>query len=102
MAHDNGHGQPLAFKEGVPIIGQAFTIKNWFLTVMGVCNCGHPEPVLIAGQFGSGVGQCPACHRIWAIKDLRHDVARGRIEIDLGIVPTPGQPHQESTASDTP
>jgi hypothetical protein len=41
--------------------------KNWFLTVLGTCNCEHPEPILVAGQFGSAIGQCPSCKRLWTI-----------------------------------
>lgn len=66
----------------VPIVGQPFTLKNYFVTVQIVCNCVGKEPVLLAAHTP---GQCPACHRVFQLQGLKPDPT-GQLQFVIGIV----------------
>lgn len=77
MDHNgNGHKPALAFKpaNNISIVGQPFTIKGWFPTVLLVCNCEGKEPVMVPR---GGAAMCPACKKIYSIQAVRGDVNFG-------------------------
>lgn len=84
MSNDNGHKSPLAFKApaGVPIIGQPFTIKSWFPTVMLVCNCEGKEPVMIPR---GGAAPCPACKKLYSIQQVQF-TPDGGVQFGIGVM----------------
>lgn len=85
MGHDNnGHKPTLAFKApaGLPIIGQPFTIKNWFPTVLLVCNCEGKEPVMVPR---GGAAQCPACKKIYSIQQVAM-TPDGNVNFGIGVM----------------
>lgn len=99
MGDNNNHDRPPMLKAGVrpalPIVGQPFEIKGWFLTLMVACRCGANEPCLMAGQIGA-VTMCPACRRVFVLKSINVN-AGGQVEfqLQLAIVATdtpPGRP----------
>ena len=80
---DNGHKPALAFKgPAVPIIGQPFTIKSWFPTVMLVCNCEAKEAVMIPRGSGS---QCPGCKKVYTIQQLAFG-PDGKVQFGIGVM----------------
>lgn len=76
----NGHTPALAFKPstGIPIIGQPFTIKGWFPTVLLICNCGKGEAVMVPK---GGAAACPACSRVFTIQAVQ-----GNVQFGIGIM----------------
>lgn len=84
MSENNGHKPPLAFKApaGVTIIGQPFTIKAWFPTVMLVCNCEGKEPVMVPRGGGA---PCPSCRKIYSIQQVQFTEAGG-VQFGIGIM----------------
>ena len=67
----------------VPIIGQPFDLKGWYVSVMLMCRCGANEPTLLVGQFGAAT-MCPACKRVFILKSLRTN-ALGQMEFQLQL-----------------
>lgn len=84
MANDNGHKPALAFKapNNLPIVGQPFTIKGWFPTVMLVCNCEGKEPVMVPR---GAAAQCPACKKLYTIQQLAF-TPDGNVNFGIGIM----------------
>jgi hypothetical protein len=86
MAHSNGNGHPpaLAFapkpSDSIPIVGQPFTIKGWFPTVLLVCNCDAKEALMIPRGGGA---QCPGCKRIFSIQQI---VAPAGVTFGIGMM----------------
>jgi hypothetical protein len=83
MNNENGNGQrpALAFKQQQPqvaIIGQPFTIKGWFPTVLLVCNCGANEALMVPRGAGA---QCPACKRVFTIQAVQ-----GNVQFGIGMM----------------
>lgn len=70
------------FKKEVPIIGQPFTLKNFFVTLQILCNCEDKEPVLLVGN---GIGKCPACDRMFQLQGIKAD-QRGQLQFAIGLV----------------
>lgn len=67
----NGKVYPFVGKPpaDVLIVGQPFTMKAWFLSLLVTCNCSdRPEPVLIVGQSGATSGPCPLCGRHFVLQ----------------------------------
>ena len=81
----SGNGRaPIAFPPAaIPIVGQPFTLKGWFPTVVIVCNCGEAhEPILLVGE---GPQACPACKRTFVIAHVTHQHGQPP-QIGIGIV----------------
>lgn len=80
----NGHKPALAFKApaGLPIIGQPFTIKAWFPTVMLVCNCEGKEPVMVPR---GGAAPCPACKKLYSIQQVAM-TPDGNVNFGIGVM----------------
>jgi hypothetical protein len=78
--NNNGQRPPLSFKpvNDIPIIGQPFTIKGWFPTVLLTCNCAKPEAVMIPR---GGAAACPSCGRIYSIQ-----VVQGNVQFGIGVM----------------
>lgn len=87
MSHGNGNGPIVQFPKHLPIIGQLFTLKNFFVTVQIQCNCEAKEPVLLVGN---GLSQCPACKRIFQMQGIQPG-ANGQLSFAIGLV-VPQQP----------
>jgi hypothetical protein len=89
-SNGNGGNPPIRFPNtnAVPIIGQPFTIKSWFPTVLLVCNCGQHEPIMVP-KGGGGV--CPSCQRIFSIQ-----VIQGTVNFGIGIA-APDSEKEETT-----
>lgn len=84
---NDGNGAVHQFPKNIPIIGQPFTLKNFFTTVQIVCNCEGKEPVLLVGN---GFGRCPACARVFQLQGIRAN-PKGGLEFAIGLVTqTPG------------
>lgn len=66
--------------QGVPIVGLPFVLEAWFVQILLTCKCDQPKPVLILGQPGTAVGQCPSCLKQYLLQAI-------------GIHPVTGQPH---------
>ena len=77
----NGHASPVP-GQNIPIIGQPFTLKNFFITVQIVCNCPAKEPLLLVG---GGPAQCPACKQGFVFQGLGADPA-GQLQFKIGLV----------------
>lgn len=77
----NGHKRALAFSppKGIPLVGQPFTIKGWFPTVLLTCNCEGKEPVMIPR---GGAAQCPACKNIYTIRQIQ---APAGVNFGIGV-----------------
>ena len=83
--HNNGHrrgGPAIPFPAGVPIIGQPFTLKNFFVTVQIVCNCEAKEPVLLVGN---SISQCPGCRRAFQMQEIQANPGGG-LQFMIGLV----------------
>lgn len=84
MSHDNGHKPTLACKapNTIPIIGQPFTVRGWFPTVLLVCNCDAHEPVMIPR---GAAAQCPGCKKLYTIQQLAF-TPEGNVNFGIGIM----------------
>lgn len=82
-----------SFKKDVPIVGQPFTMKGFFITVQVVCNCPDKEPVLLVG---SGIGKCPACERMFQLQGVQPG-PKG-LQFQIGMV-TETNPHAALAAA---
>lgn len=84
----NGHASAIP-GQNIPIVGQPFALKNFFITVQIVCNCAAKEPILLVGH---GPAQCPACHQGFQFSGL--GVQNGQLQFKIGLVrqqePPPG------------
>jgi hypothetical protein len=60
------------------IVGQLFTIKGWFPTVLLICNCGHPQPVMIPQGAAS---QCTHCKAVYSVQGC--SVVNGQLQIGV-------------------
>lgn len=74
---------PFPGNNNIPLVGQPFTFKSWFPTALVVCNCDAKEPVQIVG---SGVHQCPACHRGFMIGALQYNAQTGQLNVNIAVV----------------
>jgi hypothetical protein len=75
----------------VPIVGAAYTLKGWFLTLNLVCNCEAKESLLLVGSLGA-VAKCPACHAAYQLQGVASDTAANRMQFSIGVghaAPTP-------------
>lgn len=81
---NNGHKPTLAFKgpNAIPIVGQPFTIKAWFPTVMLVCNCEGKQPVMIPR---GAAAQCPSCKKLYTIQQLAF-TPEGNVNFGIGVM----------------
>jgi hypothetical protein len=66
----------------IPILGQAFTIKTGFGTVLIECGCEAKSPVLIVGGAHA---TCPACGRIFACVEFTANNQTNQIQAKIGI-----------------
>lgn len=84
----NGHGGPLQFKSPneIPIVGQPFTIKGWFPTVLLVCNCEGKEPVMLPRGGGA---QCPSCKKVFTIQSVQFS-PDGNVGFGIGMMQPDG------------
>lgn len=69
-------------RSNIPLVGQAFTVKNGFATVMIQCGCGANEPVLIVGDAQA---PCGACGRVYAQMEFTYSRQTGQINAAIGI-----------------
>lgn len=77
------NSNPIQFKKpALPIVGQPFTLKSWFLTISIVCNCEAKEPVLL---IGNAIGTCQACGRRWQQQGMKA-APNGEIAFAIGFV----------------
>jgi hypothetical protein len=76
----------------LPIVGQPFTLKDWFLQLLVTCNCSsRPEPLLIIGQVGA-TSTCSACGRHFVLQAIVPDAA-GQLQLSIGMsAPSQGEP----------
>lgn len=56
-------------KDNVPIVGQPYDIKGWFVTIMIECKCEKPAHFLLAGNIGA-FAQCPNCKGVVQLAGL--------------------------------
>ena len=69
----------------IPIVGQPFTIRDWYPTLLLVCHCKAQAPVIVSRS----AGQCPGCHKRYSIQGLQVS-PQGQMTWQIGIgVPTP-------------
>jgi len=91
-SNGNGKIHPFGGKPAaaVPIVGQPFTLKGWWMQLLVTCNCSaRPEPLLIIGQAGAASPACPSCGRQIVLQGLKADAA-GQLQFQIGAtVPTP-------------
>ena len=73
-------------KNGVPIIGQPFTVKGGFPTTLLQCQCEAHEPVML---IGGSPGQCSACHRTFVCASFSFNAQTGQIQVQVGLVNQP-------------
>jgi hypothetical protein len=66
----------------VPIVGQLFTVKAWFSTVLLVCNCDAQAPLLLVGP---SVTPCPSCGRGYQAQQITFNAATGETNINVGV-----------------
>lgn len=88
MSGTNGR-PPLAFPAApaIPIVGQPFTIKQWFVQLVGTCNCSpRPEPVLIIGQVGAASAPCPLCGRVFVLQGVKGGATEGQLHLSIGMM----------------
>jgi hypothetical protein len=94
MSSNNGNGQQgggggaIPFKREVPIVGQPFAMKSWFLTIAIVCNCEAKEPVLLVGN---GVGRCTSCRRTFQSQGLKAG-PNGDVQFMIALVAQAEEP----------
>ena len=62
--------------DNIPLVGQGFTVKGGFATVMVQCSCGANEPILLVGSTPQG---CPACRKLFKVVEFSFDSTTGRI-----------------------
>lgn len=70
---------------GIPIIGQAATVKSWCCQVVAQCNCEAKEPVLLVIGL---IGVCPSCQRQFQITQVQFNGQTGQVSISIGLVVT--------------
>lgn len=68
----------------IPLVGQPYTLKNWFVTVEVQCNCVAKEPVLIVGQLGSA-GKCPACNNVYRMDVVETNRQSGQMGFGITV-----------------
>lgn len=96
MGNGNGNGNGRAFGivpriNDVPIVGQPFTLKNWFMTLLLTCNCSPlKEPLLVVGAVGAMSPPCPHCGRQLVLSGLKADPA-GQLQISIGMTAARGE-----------
>lgn len=85
--NSNGNGpggiQPGVHEQGIPIIGQPFELKNWFLTTLLQCNCEAKAPVLLVGAIGAKAA-CPACKKIFVLQGFSGEPP-AKLTINIGL-----------------
>lgn len=85
---------PIPFQRpGVPIIGQPFTIRAWFPTVLANCSCDSKHAMLLQGV--GNVTTCPDCGKSLMIQELVQDPASQQIGVKVALVvprPAAAQP----------
>lgn len=81
--------QGIAHAGAVPIVGLPFELEAWFIQILITCKCDHPKPVLIIGQPGSAVGQCPSCKKQYQLQPLAIDPRTGQPGIQLAMIIPP-------------
>lgn len=91
----NGNNPVVQFpNQKVPIIGQPFALKNFFVTLQIVCNCEGKEPVLLVGN---GIGKCPACQRAFQLQSVRAN-PKGGLEFAIGMIAQGTEPEPAAPA----
>lgn len=86
---------PIPFqKNTVPILGQPFTLKNFFVTVQIVCNCAGKEPILLVGP---AIGTCSACLRRFQFQGLRTE--QGQLQFMISLIANTAEPEPGPPAS---
>lgn len=82
MPNGNGNG-PIPFKQdGIPIVGQLFTLKSGFSVVTVVCNCPAREPVTLLANLPNA---CPACKRSFVVAAFSIN-QQGQVQAAIGLV----------------
>lgn len=81
--------QPLQFpnNNNIPIVGQAFTLKNWLPVVNIVCNCEAQELVTLAGV--GTVAQCSACKRAFTVGLIQFNAQTGQSNVGIAVAVPP-------------
>lgn len=67
----------------IPIIGQPFTVKNGFATVVIQCGCEAKEPVLL---IGGNPGTCKACRRSFVCTGATFNAQSGQMQVQVGLI----------------
>jgi hypothetical protein len=95
MSEHNGQKPPAPLRFNgldIPVVGQPFTIKGWFPTVLLVCNCRGKEPIMIPRGAG---GQCPSCKRVYTIQQIHTP----GIQFGIGILQPDGAASTDGAAA---
>lgn len=73
----------------VPIVGQAFSLKNWLPIVNIVCNCEAQELVTLTGV--GTIAQCKACQRAFTIGLIQFNAQTGQSNVGIAVAVPPPQ-----------
>lgn len=75
---------PIPFRapDTIPIIGQTFTLKGGYSTLLVQCNCPAKEPIIL---IGNNPNACPVCHRVFAAKSVTI-TPDGQVRADIGLM----------------
>jgi hypothetical protein len=96
----NGSRPPIPFgapSQAIPIVGQTFELKTWFLQLLVMCRCQSPQPVLLIGQPGSAGGRCAACRRVYQLQSISIDPASGQPQFGIASGYVAGEPSSDAT-----
>jgi len=56
--------------QDVPIVGRAYDVRSWTVTLAVECQCAARPILMLTGQFGATV-LCPHCGRGYVLRDVR-------------------------------
>jgi hypothetical protein len=108
MANDNGQSKfgkqlaALAAAHSVPIVGLPFVLEGWLVQILLTCKCtGGPRPVLIIGQPGAAVGQCPGCQSFYTLLSIGLNPA-GQPSFNVAMTAPPSAPNPADAGGSTP
>ena len=63
-----GNQKPPTGDANIPIVGQAYQIRDWYPTVLLVCNCQPENKAMMI--LARGPGQCPLCKQIYTLQGI--------------------------------
>lgn len=64
----------------IPIVGQPFTLRDWYPTLLLVCNCEAKAPLIVSRT----PGQCAGCKKLYSVQGMQV-TPQGHIQWQIAI-----------------